>query len=56
LELNRDIQRMAMANLKAVGLHSSIRISVKEVGLAAKRRHAVDNGGIDARLLEFDLY
>lgn len=118
VELNRDIQRMAMANLKAVGLHSSILISVgdfndyepavlptflmtnppygkrldeegrlvplyralgdfmkrkmakpsrgfilsgspvlsKEVGLAAKRRHVVDNGGIDARLLEFDLY
>lgn len=28
----------------------------KEIGLAAKRRHIVDNGGIDARLLEFDLY
>lgn len=28
----------------------------KEVGLAAKRRHIVDNGGIEARLLEYDLY
>lgn len=28
----------------------------KEVGLAAKKRHIVDNGGIDARLLEFDIY
>ena len=118
VELNRDIQRMAMANLKAVGLHAYILVSVgdfadyepdvtptflmtnppygkrleeegrlvplyralgdfmkrkmakpskgfilsgsavlsKEVGLAAKRRHVVDNGGIDARLLEFDLY
>jgi len=28
----------------------------KEVGLAASRRHVVDNGGIDSRLLEFDLY
>lgn len=28
----------------------------KEVGLAAKRRHVLDNGGIESRLLEFDLY
>jgi len=28
----------------------------KEVGLAASRRHVIDNGGIEARLLEFDLY
>lgn len=28
----------------------------KEVGLAAKKRHVINNGGIDARLLEFDLY
>ena len=28
----------------------------KEVGLAAKRRYVVDNGGIESRLLEFDLY
>lgn len=28
----------------------------KEVGLAAKKRYVVSNGGIDSRLLEFDLY
>lgn len=28
----------------------------KEVGLAAKKRHILMNGGIDARLLEYDLY
>lgn len=28
----------------------------KEVGLAASRRHVIDNGGIDSRLLEFPLY
>lgn len=28
----------------------------KEVGLATTRRHVVDNGGMEARLLEFDLY
>lgn len=28
----------------------------KEVGLAAKRRYVIDNGGIEARLLEFDIY
>lgn len=28
----------------------------KEVGLAASRRHVLDSGGIDSRLLEFDLY
>jgi putative N6-adenine-specific DNA methylase len=28
----------------------------KEVGLAATRRHVIDNGGIESRLLEFDLY
>lgn len=28
----------------------------KEIGLAASRRHVVDNSGVDSRLLEFDLY
>lgn len=28
----------------------------KEVGLSAKRRHVIDNSGIDSRLLEYDLY
>jgi putative N6-adenine-specific DNA methylase len=28
----------------------------KEVGLAASRRYVLDNGGIESRLLEFDLY
>lgn len=28
----------------------------KEVGLNAKRRHVINNSGIDSRLLEFDLY
>ncbi len=28
----------------------------KEVGLAAKRRHVLNNGGIESRLLEFDIY
>lgn len=28
----------------------------KEVGLAAKRRHVLENSGIDCRLLEYDLY
>lgn len=28
----------------------------KEVGLAPKRRHVLQNGGIESRLLEFDLY
>ncbi|HEV8050875.1 MAG TPA: THUMP domain-containing protein [Parachlamydiaceae bacterium] len=28
----------------------------KEVGLSASRRYVLDNGGIDSRLLEFDLY
>lgn len=28
----------------------------KEVGLAAKRRHILNNGGVDARLFEYDLY
>lgn len=28
----------------------------KEVGLSAKRRYVIDNGGIEARLLEFDIY
>jgi putative N6-adenine-specific DNA methylase len=28
----------------------------KEVGLAAKRRHVLSNGGLDSRLLEFDLF
>lgn len=28
----------------------------KEVGLATKKRHVLDNGGIEARLLEYDLF
>ena len=28
----------------------------KEVGLAAKRRYVLDSGGLEARLLEYDLY
>lgn len=28
----------------------------KEVGLAAKKRHILNNGGLDSRLLEFELY
>ncbi|MBA3238557.1 MAG: N-6 DNA methylase [Parachlamydiaceae bacterium] len=28
----------------------------KEVGLAPKRRHVLSNGGVESRLLEFDLY
>jgi putative N6-adenine-specific DNA methylase len=28
----------------------------KEIGLAAKRRYVLSNGGIDSRLLEYDLY
>lgn len=28
----------------------------KEIGLAAKQRHVLSNGGIDSRLLEFDLF
>lgn len=29
---------------------------VKEIGLAAQKRHVLSNSGIDSRLLEFDLY
>lgn len=28
----------------------------KEVGLSAKRRHVINNSGVDSRLLEYDLY
>jgi putative N6-adenine-specific DNA methylase len=28
----------------------------KEVGLAAKRRHVLNNGGLDSRLLEYDIF
>lgn len=28
----------------------------KEIGLAAKRRHILDNGGMESRLLEFEIY
>ncbi|CUI16982.1 hypothetical protein PNK_1369 [Candidatus Protochlamydia naegleriophila] len=28
----------------------------KEVGLAASKRHVLNNGGVDSRLLEYDLY
>lgn len=28
----------------------------KEIGLAASKRHVVDNGGVESRLLEFEIY
>ena len=28
----------------------------KQIGLAAKKRHILDNGGVDSRLLEFEIY
>lgn len=37
-------------------IFTSSRELAKEVGLAAARRHVVENSGIDSRLLEFDLY
>lgn len=32
------------------------QLLAKEVGLSASRRHVVDNGGVESRLLEFDIY
>jgi putative N6-adenine-specific DNA methylase len=37
-------------------IFTSSSVLAKEVGLAASRRHVVENSGIDSRLLEFDLY
>lgn len=35
---------------------SGSQLLSKEVGLAASKRHVVDNGGVESRLLEFDVY
>lgn len=37
-------------------VYTSSPILAKEVGLAASRRHVIESGGVEARLLEFDLY
>lgn len=40
---------------KGMILTGSLPLS-KEIGLAAKQRHVIDNGGIEARCLEFELW
>ncbi len=37
-------------------IFTSSKMLSKEVGLAAKRRHVIASAGMDARLLEFDIY
>jgi putative N6-adenine-specific DNA methylase len=49
------MKRQSAKPAKGFVFTGSMELS-KEVGLSAARRHVVDNGGIDSRLLEFDLY
>lgn len=49
------MKRMTAKPARGFVCTGSLELS-KEIGLAAKRRHVIDNGGIDVRLLEFDLY
>jgi len=54
-ELGHFMKRKAANPAKGFILTGSLDLA-KEVGLAAKKRHKLFNGGIEARLLEFDLY
>ncbi len=54
-ELGHFMKRKSDKPAKGFILTGSPELS-KEVGLAAKRRHKLFNGGIESRLLEFDLY
>lgn len=54
-ELGHFMKRKCAKPAKGFILTGSLELS-KEVGLAAKRRHRVSNGGIESRVLEFDLY
>ncbi len=51
-----DFMKKKMSKPSRGFIFTSSAELAKEVGLAAKRRHIVNNSGIDSRLLEFDLY
>lgn len=54
-ELGDFMKRETKKPARGFLLTSSQELS-KEIGLAAKRRHVLNNGGLDSRLLEYDLY
>ena len=49
------MKRKTQKPAKGYVFTSSLELS-KEVGLAAERRHLISSGGVESRLLEFDLY
>jgi putative N6-adenine-specific DNA methylase len=51
-----DFMKQKMAKPSRGFLYTSSSMLAKEVGLAAKRRHVINCGGVDARLLQFDIY
>ncbi len=51
-----DFMKQKMAKPGRGYIFTSNTALGKEVGLAAKRRHVITSGGMDARLLEYDLY
>lgn len=57
--LYRELGNFCKNNIEKPGrafiFTGSLELS-KEVGLAAKNRHVVDNAGIDSRLLEYDIF
>lgn len=51
-----DFMKQKMAKPGRGFLFTTSKVLSKEVGLSAKRRHVVSSAGLEARLLEFDLY
>jgi putative N6-adenine-specific DNA methylase len=49
------MKRVAAKPARGFIFTGSLELS-KEVGLAPKQRHVLNNGGVESRLLEFDLY
>ena len=54
-ELGNFLKQQTQKPAKGFVFTSSLELS-KEVGLSAKKRHVLDNGGLESRLLEYDLY
>lgn len=51
-----DFMKQKMAKPGKGFIFTSSKALSKEVGLSAKRRHVISSAGLEARLLEFDLY
>jgi putative N6-adenine-specific DNA methylase len=51
-----DFMKQKMSKPSRGFIFTTSKLLGKEVGLSAKRRHVISSSGMDARLLEFDIY